>query len=52
VDLPLEEAVALARSLNQSALFWFDGEAFWVVPVLVAEEAVRLPRGGTAVHHA
>jgi len=49
VDLPLEEAVKLARSLEQSALFWFDGEAFWVVPVLVAGEALRLPRGAQRV---
>src|SRR5207253_2619646 len=45
VDLLLEEAVTLARSLEQSALFWFDGEAFWVVPALVAGGAVRLPCG-------
>jgi len=45
VDVPLEEAVKLARSLEQSALFWFDGEAFWVIPVLAAGEALRLPRG-------
>src|SRR6266705_436020 len=42
---PLEEAVKLARSLEQSALFWFDGEAFWVIPVLAAGEALRLPCG-------
>jgi len=49
VDLPLEDAVTLARSLEQSALFWFDGEVLSVAPVLVAGETVRLPRGGRAV---
>ena len=45
IALPLEEAVRLARGLEQSALFWFDTEAFWLVPVLATETRTRLPRG-------
>src|SRR5690606_265835 len=29
--LPLEEARALALDFGQDALFWFDGERFWLV---------------------
>ncbi|MEO8032328.1 MAG: DUF3293 domain-containing protein [Gemmatimonadota bacterium] len=37
------EAVELAARLEQSALFWFDGEAVWLVPVLIAGQPCRLP---------
>jgi len=31
VQLPLEHARALALEFRQDALFWFDGERFWLV---------------------
>lgn len=37
--------VALARELEQSAIYWWDGEAFWLVPVLVESRRLRLPAG-------
>jgi hypothetical protein len=34
--------VALACEFGQSAIFWFDGEAFWIVPALVGDGPIRL----------
>lgn len=41
-----DDAVALARRYAQLALFWFDGEAFWLLPALADERATRLPIAG------
>jgi hypothetical protein len=38
-----DEAVALARRYAQLALFWFDGESFWLLPALATKPAMRLP---------
>ena len=43
VKVSREDAMTLAKQYHQSAFFWFDGEAFWVVPALVEAAAVRLP---------
>ncbi len=43
VELTLDKAVALARAWEQSALFWFDGKRFWLVPALAPGDAVPLP---------
>lgn len=43
VELPRDAARELAERWGQSAFFWFDGAAFWLVPAEVAAEAVRLP---------
>lgn len=37
------EAVALGRRYGQSAIFWFDGRAFWLLGAVVAASPVRLP---------
>jgi hypothetical protein len=42
--LDREHAVALARRLRQLAIFWFDGDSFWLVPVLAEKAPERLPR--------
>ena len=39
-----ERAIALAVEVGQSAIYWFDGAAFWVVGALVESAPVRLPR--------
>ncbi len=39
-----EEAIALARELEQVAIFWFDGERFWIVGALVETDPLMLPR--------
>jgi hypothetical protein len=37
------DAAALARELEQLALYWFDGEAFWIDGALAARAPHRLP---------
>jgi hypothetical protein len=37
------DAAALARELEQLALYWFDGEAFWIDGALAAKAPQRLP---------
>jgi hypothetical protein len=41
--LPREEAMELARRYEQLALFWFDGNRFWLLPGTAPEEARTLP---------
>lgn len=43
IALDQERAIALASEFGQSAIFWFDGESFWLVPALVGTAAIRLP---------
>jgi hypothetical protein len=43
VLLPLEEARALAREFGQTAIFWWDGEDFWIVEAVEEGRRVRLP---------
>jgi uncharacterized protein DUF3293 len=43
IGLDREAVVALACDFGQSAIFWFDGETFWIVPALVGNASVRLP---------
>ena len=43
IALPRGEAVELARRLEQLALFWYDGSAFWLLPAEVDQEPIRLP---------
>ncbi len=44
VVMPQEEAVAVARELEQVAIFWFDGERFWIVGAVVETDPLVLPR--------
>lgn len=44
VVIEREAATALARELEQVAIFWFDGEKFWIVGALVGGDPVMLPR--------
>ncbi len=44
-SLSLAEAVDLARSFGQEAIFWYDGSSFWLVGVGAATGRVRLPVG-------
>jgi len=43
VRLPRDEAVGLADRLSQLALFWFDGDTFWLLPAEADAEPRRLP---------
>lgn len=41
--LPRERIVALGRHFQQSAVFWYDDESFWLLGALVAAAPQRLP---------
>lgn len=43
VTAPLETARAIAREFRQTAIFWWDGEAFWIVDAWGKGDAMRLP---------
>jgi hypothetical protein len=38
-----DDAVAFARRFGQLALFWFDGDRFWVLPGIAEREPRPLP---------
>lgn len=44
VSIPKEDAQRLARTYGQSAFFWFDGSAMWIVGALVDTPDIRLPK--------
>jgi len=44
VLMPQEKAIALARELEQVALFWFDGRRFWILGGIVESDPLMLPR--------
>jgi hypothetical protein len=39
----VEEAAAHAARWTQAAVFWFDGDRFWLVPAGDQQEATPLP---------
>lgn len=43
VWLERDDVVAIAKRFEQSAIFWFDGGAFWLVGALVDARAQQLP---------
>ena len=44
VIMEQDEAIALARDLEQVAIFWFDGLRFWIIGTLVESDPLKLPR--------
>lgn len=42
VVMARQDAVRLACEYDQLAIFWFDGDAFWIVPARSSKPAVRL----------
>jgi len=38
-----ERAIAIAERFEQVAIFWFDGDHFWIVGVLTPAAPIRLP---------
>ena len=44
VVMPQEKAIALARELEQVAIFWFDGKRFWILGAIVETDPLMLPR--------
>jgi uncharacterized protein DUF3293 len=43
IAMKRRDAAALARELEQLALYWFDGEAFWIDGALAERTPQRLP---------
>lgn len=39
-----EDALDLARELEQVAIFWFDGKRFWILGALAETDPLMLPR--------
>jgi uncharacterized protein DUF3293 len=44
VTMPREAAIELAIELEQVAIFWFDGERFWILGAIVETDPMMLPR--------
>jgi hypothetical protein len=44
VPMPRDDALVLARELQQIAIFWFDGERFWILGAVVDTDPLMLPR--------
>ncbi|HEU4747772.1 MAG TPA: DUF3293 domain-containing protein [Gemmatimonadaceae bacterium] len=44
VVMPQETAIEIARELEQIAIFWFDGQRFWIVGAALATDPLMLPR--------
>jgi len=49
LPISLEEVRVLAARFFQLGIFWFDGDCFFIEPVLAAGPAVRLPVAGASV---
>lgn len=46
IALPLEYAREVGREFEQAAIFWFDGDAFWLMPLDTEARPERLPAEG------
>jgi hypothetical protein len=44
VTMQREDAIRLARDLDQVAIFWFDGQRFWILGALIDTDPLMLPR--------
>jgi hypothetical protein len=44
VTMPQQKALDLAREMRQVAIFWFDGERFWILGALADADPLMLPR--------
>lgn len=44
IDIDQDRAVAIAGDYEQMAIFWYDGEAMWLVGGTVKSDPLRLPR--------
>lgn len=43
-EIAQDSAARLAREFEQVAIFWFDGDKFWIVGALASADPVMLPR--------
>lgn len=44
IDVDQATAVSIARKYEQMAIFWYDGEAMWLIGAMVESDPIRLPR--------
>lgn len=44
IVMPQAKAIELAKELEQVAIFWFDGERFWIIGALYETDPLMLPR--------
>lgn len=44
VVMPQDQAIDLARELEQVAIFWFDGTRFWILGAIAESDPLVLPR--------
>ncbi len=44
VVMEQDKAIDLARELEQVAIFWFDGNRFWILGAIVRSDPLMLPR--------
>lgn len=44
IDVPQQQAIDIAVQYDQMAIFWFDGDAFWLLGGIVQSDPIRLPR--------
>ena len=44
IVMPQDRAVDLAKELEQVAIFWFDGQRFWIIGALYETDPLMLPR--------
>lgn len=43
IAMDMQMVVRLADGYRQRAIFWFDGHAFWIVPVRSRKAKLKLP---------
>jgi hypothetical protein len=43
IALDMQSVIRLADRYQQLAIFWFDGEAFWIIPVRSSKQKLKLP---------
>lgn len=44
IVMPQDQAIELAKELEQVAIFWFDGQRFWILGALLETDPLMLPR--------
>jgi hypothetical protein len=44
VVMEQKKAIDVARELGQVAIFWFDGNRFWILGAIVEADPLMLPR--------
>jgi hypothetical protein len=44
IVMPQDKAIELAKELEQVAMFWFDGQRFWIIGALYETDPLMLPR--------